>query len=146
MAVIKIDTATLEVTDNGDWVNVDISTLANAIAKAVLAEHGIKMPYGFNLATGKVKQGVVRLGMTARQAPRKPLMEKRQPEPVTHVKPEAAPVAAAPDMAAMFQQLMAMMQNGGMPQAAPNVVPAPVAKAPAKVGRPVGSGLRRKAG
>lgn len=142
MAKIVIDTATLEVTDNGEWVNVDITTIAQTIAKAVLAEHGIAMPHGFNVATN-VRQGVVRLGMTARQAPRKPVMEARKPEPVKHIKPEAAP---QPDMAAMFQHFMAMMQNGGMPQTAPNVVPAPIAKVSAKVGRPVGSGLRRKVG
>ena len=140
MAKIVIDTTTLEIADNGDWVNVDITTIAQTIAKAVLAEHGIAMPHGFNMATN-VRQGVVRLGMTARQAPRQPVMQERKPEPVKHVKPEAAP-----DMAAMFQHFMAMMQNGGMPQTAPNVVPAPIAKVSAKVGRPVGSGLRRKAG
>ena len=140
MAKIVIDTTTLEIADNGDWVNVDITTIAQTIAKAVLVEHGIAMPNGFNMATN-VRQGVVRLGMTARQAPRKPVMEARKPEPVKHIKQEAAP-----DMAAMLQHFMAMMQNGGMPQAAPNVVPAPIAKVSAKVGRPVGSGLRRKVG
>ena len=146
MAKIVIDTTTLEIADNGDWVNVDITTIAQTIAKAVLAEHGIAMPNGFNMATN-VRQGVVRLGMTARQPARKPVMEARKPEPVRHIKPEAAPQQQQPDMAAMFQHFMAMMQNGGMaPQAAPNVVPAPIAKVSAKVGRPVGSGLRRKVG